>query len=106
MAKKQPTTLSLTDKQKKMMEIMITSVPGWNFDSWDGDDYYNEIWVKFKDGTIDSFHWFEFLMLHLAPKLHPTWKSVNPICVMIERINRNVHPVDSLYKLFKKDLAR
>lgn len=51
-------------------------------------------------------HWFEFCMTHLFYKLYYNgWRKENPNCVVdfhLDLHNFKYHPVDYLYKEFKK----
>ncbi len=102
MKKSEP--LALTDQQIMRLTTMINSIDGWAVDKWYSDYANTQVWIKFDNDTIESFHWFEFVMLHLAPKLLPKWPTVASVSIMITWTNKKSHPVNTLYKIFKKDL--
>lgn len=111
------TSIKLTEAHKaKLLEMCEKLFPEYFFDE-EGEDYYIDdnniinflIPIKENEFKGEGIHWFEFCMTHLADKMLQLGELPNYDNKLDYEFNSILqsswwesHPVDYLYKEFKK----
>ena len=104
--------LKLTKQHKsKLLEMCKILFPEYFY--WDLNYHIISAYINGNDNEIYededydlAIHWFEFCMLNLAPKILPIFTDMKNFYAGLNESNEdksfNKHPIDYLYKEFKK----